>query len=144
MPGYNNHRIFNYLIFIAIFYILFSRNIVQFSPWSLIAIGTGFYLGTEFITPDLDTNSTAHKRWGRLRILMIPYKWLFKHRNTSHDIFYGAVVRILYIGIILLGFYYLIFRTFPSSLTFSPVYVFIFLFGIISANALHVILDKCL
>lgn len=144
MPGYNNHRIFNYLIFIVISYFLFSRNIVQFSPWSLIAIVTGFYLGTEFITPDLDTNSTAHKRWGRLRILMIPYKWLFKHRNTSHDIFYGAVVRILYIGIILLGFYYLIFRSFPSSLTFSPVYVFIFLSGIITANALHVILDKCL
>lgn len=106
-------------------------------------MGFGFYLGTEFITPDLDIHSTAHKRWGKLRILIIPYKWLFKHRQTSHNIFYGAVVRILYISIILLGFYYLIFRTIPSLPAFSPMYVMIFLSGIIAANALHVILDKC-
>lgn len=144
MPGYNNHRLFNYLSFVAILFILYSRDIVQLSPGFVIAAVIGFYLGTEFITPDLDTNSTAYKRWGKLRILMIPYKWLFKHRQTSHNIFYGAVVRIIYIGIILLGFYYIIFRSIPSNLVFSPVYIFIFLSGIITANALHVILDKCL
>lgn len=142
MPGYNSHRIFNYLSFLVILYILYSREFIQPGIGPLAAAVIGFYLGTEFITPDLDTHSTAHKRWGRLRVLMIPYKWLFKHRQTSHNIFYGAVVRILYISIILLGFYYFIFRTIPSPLAFSPIYVIIFLSGIITANALHVILDK--
>lgn len=142
MPGYNKHRIFNYIVFIAIALILYYENIFSFSPGMLLAIFLGFYIGTEFVTPDLDIDSTAYKRWGRLKILMLPYKWLFKHRQSSHNIFYGAIVRILYIGIIIMGFYYLIFKSLPQEFTFSYVYVIIFLAGIILANALHVILDK--
>ena len=123
MPGYNRHRIFNYIIFIAIALILYSENIFSFSPGMLLAICLGFYIGTEFVTPDLDIDSAAYKRWGRLKILMLPYKWLFKHRQSSHNIFYGAIVRILYISVIILGFYYLIFKSLPPELDFSPVYV---------------------
>ena len=142
MPGYNKHRIFNYIVFIVIALILYSENIFSFSPGMLLAICLGFYIGTEFVTPDLDVDSAAYKRWGRLKILMLPYKWLFKHRQSSHNIFYGAIVRILYISVIILGFYYLIFKSLPQEFTFSYVYVIIFLIGIILANALHVILDK--
>jgi uncharacterized metal-binding protein len=142
MPGYNTHRIFNYIIFIAIAFILYSENIFTLSPGILLAICLGFYIGTEFVTPDLDVNSAAYKRWGRLKILMLPYKWLFKHRETSHNIFYGAIVRIMYISVIILGFYYLLFKSLPTELDLSPFYGVIFLIGIISANALHVILDK--
>ncbi|MDL5502615.1 MAG: DUF2227 family putative metal-binding protein, partial [Candidatus Methanoperedens sp.] len=91
---------------------------------------------------DLDVDSAAYKRWGRLKILMLPYKWLFKHRQSSHNIFYGAIVRILYIGVIIMGFYYLIFKSFPQEFNFSYIYVIIFLAGIILANALHVVMDK--
>jgi len=142
MPGYNKHRIFNYIVFIVIALILYFGNIFSFSPGMLLAIFLGFYIGTEFVTPDLDVDSAAYKRWGRLKILMLPYKWLFKHRQSSHNIFYGAIVRILYISVIILGFYYLIFKSLPQEFTFSYVYVIIFLIGIIIANALHVILDK--
>ncbi len=142
MPGYNKHRIFNYIVFIVIALILYFENIFSFSPGMLFAICLGFYIGTEFVTPDLDVDSAAYKRWGRLKILMLPYKWLFKHRQSSHNIFYGAIVRILYISVIILGFYYLIFKSLPQEFTFSYVYVIIFLIGIIIANALHVILDK--
>ncbi|MFZ3168339.1 MAG: DUF2227 family putative metal-binding protein [Candidatus Methanoperedens sp.] len=142
MPGYNKHRIFNYIVFIVIALILYFENIFSFSPGMLLAIFLGFYIGTEFVTPDLDVDSAAYKRWGRLKILMLPYKWLFKHRQSSHNIFYGAIVRILYISVIILGFYYLIFKSLPQEFTFSYVYVIIFLIGIIIANALHVILDK--
>jgi uncharacterized metal-binding protein len=90
MPGYNTHRIFNYLIFIAAVLFLNSFGIFQVSPIQLLAIGLGFYIGTEFVTPDLDTDSSAHKRWGRLRILMIPYKWLFKHRKSFAQYFFGG------------------------------------------------------
>ena len=142
MPGYNWHRIFNYFIFIAVAFLLYSENIFSFSPGILLSICLGFYIGTEFVTPDLDINSAAYKRWGRLKFLMLPYKWLFKHRETSHNIFYGAIVRILYISVIILGFYYLIFKSLPPELDLAPAYGIVFLIGIICANALHVILDR--
>jgi len=142
MPGYNKHRLFHYIIFIAAVLIIYSANIFRLSPGLLLATGLGFYIGTEFVTPDLDTNSSAYKRWGRLKILMFPYKWLFKHRQSSHNILYGAIVRILYISIIILGVHYLLFKSFLPELRFSWVYILFFLIGIIIANALHVILDE--
>jgi uncharacterized metal-binding protein len=141
MPGYNTHRIFNYLIFIVAVLSLNSLGIFHLSPIQLIAIGLGFYIGTEFITPDLDTDSSAYKRWGRLRILMLPYKCLFKHRKSSHNIFSGAIVRIIYITALIAVSYYLIFKSFSLENIIFPVYFIIFLGGIIAANALHVILD---
>jgi len=142
MPAYNIHRLFNYAIFIIIVFVLYSGKILSFSPWYLIAITSGFYIGTEFVTPDLDTDSAAYKRWGRLKILMLPYKWIFKHRQSSHNIIYGAIVRLLYITVIILGFYYLIFKSLPYNMMLPSVFVIIFLSGIIAANALHVILDS--
>jgi len=142
MPGYNTHRIFNYIIFIVAVLSLYNFGIFHFSPVQLLAIGLGFYIGTEFVTPDLDTNSSAHKRWGRLRILILPYKWLFKHRKSSHNIFSGAIVRILYIVAIIAVSYYLLFNSFSLEKVLYPSYIFIFLGGIIAANALHVILDS--
>jgi len=141
MPGYNTHRIFNYIIFISAVLSVYYSGILQLNPIQLLAIGLGFYVGTEFVTPDLDIDSSAYKRWGRLRFLMLPYKWLFKHRQSSHDIFYGSIVRILYITAIIAGSYYLLFKSFPLENILYPIYIFIFLGGIISANALHVILD---
>ena len=141
MPGYNTHRIFNYLIFIAIVLSLYNFGIFHFSLVQLLVVGLGFYIGTEFVTPDLDIDSSAYKRWGRLRILVLPYKWLFKHRQSSHNIFYGAIVRILYITSIIGVSYYLIFKSLPLENVLYPVHIIIFLGGIIAANALHVILD---
>jgi len=141
MPGYNTHRIFNYIIFIAAVLSVYYSGILPLSPVPLLAIGLGFYVGTEFVTPDLDTDSSAYKRWGRLRILMLPYKWLFKHRQSSHNIFSGAIIRILYITVIIAVSYYLLFKSFPLENIIFPIYIFIFLGGIIAANALHVILD---
>ncbi len=140
MPGYNTHRIFNYSLFIASAALLYVWKIPVVNLKLLVFIA-GFYIGTDFITPDLDTDSTAIKRWGRLKILWLPYKWTFRHGQSSHNIVYGAVVRILYISTILLGAYYLLFNSLPQAM-FSSIYVFIFLAGIITANALHVMLDS--
>lgn len=141
MPNYNTHRVFNYLVFFAVSVLLFKSNIFITDLKLYLVLGVGFYIGTDFITPDLDIESTAIKRWGPLRILWLPYKWLFKHGQSSHNILYGAVVRILYISIIILGVYYLLFRSLPSEMALSSVYVFVFLAGIIAANALHIVLD---
>ena len=144
MPGYNTHRLFNYIIFIVAVLVVYYSGILHLSLVQLLVFGLGFYVGTEFVTPDLDIDSSAYKRWGRLRFLMLPYKWLFKHRQSSHNIFYGAIVRILYIGAIIAVSYYLIFRSFPLENILYPIQIIIFLGGIIVANALHVILDGIL
>ncbi len=142
MPGYNTHRVFNYTIFIIVGGALYILGKIPFlSIASFIAFSAGYYVGTDFITPDLDIESTAIKRWGPLKILWLPYKWIFLHGQSSHNIVYGAVVRILYISLIILGIYYLIFGSLPSGTVFSSVYIYIFIFGIILANAFHVILD---
>lgn len=141
MPDYNTHRVFNYLAFLVISVLLFKLQVVIPDMKLFLALGVGFYIGTDFITPDLDIESTAIKRWGRLKIIWLPYKWLFKHGQSSHNILYGAIVRVMYFSIIILGVYYLLFRSLPPETMISSIYVFIFLIGIIIANALHIILD---
>lgn len=141
MPDYNTHRIFNYLTFLVISVLLFKLQVVITDMKLFLALGVGFYIGTDFITPDLDIESKAIKRWGRLKVIWLPYKWLFKHGQSSHNILYGAIVRVVYFSIIILGLYYLLFRSLPPETMISSVYVFIFLIGIITANALHIILD---
>ena len=142
MPGYNVHRIFNYTFFITIAALLYVWKIPVINLKQLLVFIAGFYIGTEFITPDLDIDSAAIKKWGSLKILWLPYRWIFIHRQSSHNIVYGAVVRILYISIILFSVYYLLFNSLPPETMFSSVHVFIFIIGIIIANALHVLLDS--
>ncbi len=140
MPGYNSHRVFNYIIFVLIAALFYSVRCLRTEY--LLVTGFGFYIGTELVTPDLDTDSTAYRRWGRLRLIMLPYKWIFRHRQSSHAVFYGAIVRILYICIIILGLYYLLFKSLPPAFKISPSYGIAFLAGLITANALHVVLDR--
>ncbi len=143
MPGYNTHRLFNYGVFVAIVVLVYIWNIslASINLKQFLTLIAGYYIGTDFITPDLDIKSTAIKRWGGLRFIWFPYKWLFKHGQSSHNIVYGAVVRIIYISLIILGVYYLLFKSIPTGTMVSSVYVFIFLIGIIIANAMHIILD---
>ncbi len=141
MPSYNAHRVFNYAVFIVIVFLLYALHLFTPDLKQFIAFGAGYYIGTDFITPDLDIESRAIKRWGVLKFLWLPYKWIFKHGQSSHNIVYGAVVRILYISLIILGVYYLLFRSLPPGMLISSIYIFIFIIGIIVANALHVMLD---
>ncbi len=138
MPGYNVHRLFNYTVFIGISLLLYVWNI---DLKQFLALSAGYYIGTEFITPDMDTDSAAINKWGMLRVLWLPYKWLFRHGQSSHNIVYGAAVRILYLSIIILSVYYFLFKSLPLETIISSAYVFIFLIGVIIANGLHVILD---
>lgn len=142
MPGYNTHRRFNYAVLLIVATLFYFRNIRIFDLLQFIILGAGFYAGTEFITPDLDIQSRAIKRWGVFKILWYPYMILFEHGKSSHNIIYGAVVRLLYITAIILGVYYLLFSALPSDVMIIPLgYVLTFITGIILANALHVILD---
>ncbi len=142
MPGYNTHRLFNYSVFLIIAALFYFKNIFLFDPGQFLLVGAGFIAGTEFITPDLDIQSKAINRWGPLKFIWFPYMIIFKHGKSSHNIIYGAIVRLLYIGLIIFVVYYLLFRAFPTNLIFlSFDQVLIFFAGIIIANSLHVMLD---
>ena len=56
---------------------------------------SGIYIGTEFVTPDLDVDSAAYKRWGRLKILMLPYNGYSSTGKVHIIFFYGAIVIII-------------------------------------------------
>jgi len=142
MPGYNTHRRFNYAVLLIVAALFYFRGIMIFDPVQFLILGTGFYSGTEFITPDLDVQSRAIKRWGVFKILWFPYMILFEQGKSSHNIIYGAFVRLLYIIVIILGLYYLLFSALPSDFMIIPLgYVITFITGIILANGLHVVLD---
>lgn len=141
MPGYNYHRLFNYAIFIFIAFLMYEWNITSINLKHLLVFLAGYYAGTEFITPDLDTDSAALKKWGRLKILWLPYKWLFEHGKSSHNIMYGAIVRIIYVSAIILGIYYLLFKSLPPGSMISSLFFIVFIMGIIIANAMHIVLD---
>ena len=141
MPAYNTHRIFNYVVFIIIAGFLYNIVFSFFELKQFIILCAGYYVGTDFITPDLDINSTVIKRWGWLKGLWLPYMWLFRHGKSSHNIVFGGVVRLIYIAFIAFFLYYLIFQALPPEAMIQTGYVLIFLAGILLANALHVILD---
>ncbi len=142
MPSYTQHKLFNYLVFIAVLSALvyYRWELMRSHFVLMLFFSIGYYIGTAYITPDLDTDSSAYKRWGLLRVLWYPYKVLFKHRQSSHSILLGAVVRIIYITIIILILYYLLSGTLPSF--GHGIDMAAFLLGIVIANVLHVALDK--
>ena len=141
MPGYNIHRGFNYSAFIAVAALLYFKGMSFLDLYQFIVLVAGFYIGTEFVTPDLDVESRAINRWGPLKVLWWPYMLMFKHGQSSHNIFYGAVVRVLYFSLMIAGLYYLIFKTVPTDITIPTVFLYVLLVGIVLANVLHVMLD---
>ena len=142
MPNDATHRIINYLalsIFLIInFYIGLEKD------YTIIIIFMGSYvLGTEIFTPDLDTDS---KPGHRLGILSFPIRKLSRHRGLGHNIFFGWLLKVLYIlsiyaiiGIILL--------IFGCDIYMILYYVNIkiigaFLIGLFLSNGMHIIIDK--
>ncbi|WP_320673677.1 metal-binding protein [Prochlorococcus sp. MIT 1341] len=62
--------------------------------------GISFLVGGLWLSPDLDTNSNALKRWGFLKGIWIPYKKLICHRSLlSHGPVIGTTIRLLYLAI---------------------------------------------
>jgi uncharacterized metal-binding protein len=76
MSGFKIHRRFNYLLFVIGCLVLNYFNLFNISV--MIAFSIGFIIGTEFITPDLDGESTPTERLG---ILWLPYRIIRKHRG---------------------------------------------------------------
>ncbi len=114
---------------------------------SKVTFAAGYLVGTFWLTPDLDlTRSRPAHRWGLLRLLWLPYAWLFPHRGLSHRPFLGALTRLLYLaalsGLVLWALdrwgYHWQFRFSLSHGWLS------FFSGLLLADFLHLLLDAAL
>ncbi|MFN5194342.1 MAG: DUF2227 family putative metal-binding protein [Cyanobacteriota bacterium] len=64
-------------------------------PAAAIAGAAGFVLGGLWLSPDLDTQSRATRRWGPLALLWWPYRRLLRHRSLiSHSPLLGSAGRL--------------------------------------------------
>jgi len=69
-----------------------------------ILFGGSYIFSMLFMSPDLDlAQSDAFHRWGIFRWMWLPYAWVFRHRQTSHHLFWGPLTRVVYVGIFALG-----------------------------------------
>ncbi len=66
--------------------------------WTSVGIGIGAYLFSGLaLSPDLDVNSRAYRRWGMFRFFWFPYQILVPHRHwLSHSWLIGPLLRALY------------------------------------------------
>lgn len=70
----------------------------QNPDWTAVSIGIGSYLFSGIaLSPDLDINSRAYRRWGIFRLFWIPYRIIVPHRHwLSHSWVLGPTLRALY------------------------------------------------
>lgn len=71
--------------------------------WTAVGVGIGAYLFSGLaLSPDLDVNSRAYKRWGMFRFFWLPYQLLVPHRHwLSHSWLLGPLLRALYFFLML-------------------------------------------
>jgi uncharacterized metal-binding protein len=63
----------------------------------------GFLFSGLMFGPDLDIYSRQFQRWGPLRVIWLPYQKLLCHRSFfSHGLIVGTLIRVIYLGTILL------------------------------------------
>lgn len=113
-------------------------------PLPKLPFAVGYLVGTFWLTPDLDlATSRPSKRWGILRLIWLPYAWLFPHRGLSHRPFLGALTRVLYLAAIAgLGLWLLDTLGYHLRFNFPVGQSWLSFFaGIFVADLLHLFLD---
>ena len=139
MPNFRSHHIVNNLMIIVIAYILLSNKYINIIEFLIYFVG--FVVGTDYLTPDLDTKSTPYRR---NKILFYPYRYLSKHRDINHT-FVGTFLMLIYIASIVVALALItsqleLLTSFAYSITLKTYMLFIG--GILSANIIHIIVDK--
>ena len=148
MPNFKKHQqtCYEWLILLVTIYFIVTQNYLI--PIFIL----GFIIGTNYITPDLDTASTPYRK----------HKWLWyifkkssNHRGMSHNIFLGVIIKLIYLTIIILSVIYifgiflddknLLWKTVERTIELSKIY-YIYIISLISgmviSNGIHIIQDK--
>jgi len=141
MPNYSSHLILNFFL-LAVGFVLY----VQYpflTPIQLAIFILGYFIGTVFVSPDLDTKSSAARRCG---VLCTPYRKMFTHRGISHHWLWGTVTRIIYV-LIVIGFFaglvYVLKLPLPdiTIILTHPLELLLLIQGIFISNLLHTVID---
>lgn len=139
MTNYINHIIINFaLVLILLFF--YQQNTFLSNTQLGIFIIT-YFIGTVFLTPDIDTRSEPSRRCG---VLFKPYTIMSHHRGQTHK-WYGSFFIILYI-LIILSLIIIIFDPsylFPfynTLLTYKNEIVYAVI-GIFLSNFFHIVTD---
>jgi uncharacterized metal-binding protein len=124
---------------------LFLRRGLIDAP-TMISFCGAYAISMMLLSPDLDLNdSRASRRWGPLRIFWLPYAALFKHRQLSHHLLLGPLMRILYLLALLLASAFLVVLAtrrslripFPSGTLVAAVFA-----GLYLPNVTHILVDR--
>ena len=140
MPNYETHCIFNWIMLVVLGVVAYQYYPVD---WKYLVFGIGYIIGTVYITPDLDTNSSVYNP------LWYIYKLLFKHRGLSHNIFIGFITRLIYLGLVFYGIWYALNYFFhipnniieAATLLYDQETAILLVEGLAVANSLHVVID---
>ena len=98
MASGRTHEIINLIALPPTYYFL--------SPSDGFSFLAGYLVGTFFITPDNDLfHSRPIKRWKIFKFIWYPYVKFSSHRGLSHIPVLGTVIKLAYIGSILLILY---------------------------------------
>jgi len=137
MPSYKTHDTITYLL--LIFLIPISLLYIGINIYSLIFIVSYIFSGLMF-NGDLDCKSKPYYRWWIFRFVWIPYQSLFKHRSFfTHGIIIGTLIRLLYILIIPLIFY---FHEIIDFVWLYPKFFVFLLCGLEIGSISHTVADK--
>lgn len=142
MPKYTSHILFNFSLLIILF-IIYQRYSFPLTEQQLILFLLSYFIGTVYLTPDIDTRSEASRRCG---ISCTPYRWFFTHRGISHHWLYGILTRIIYVLLIIGLLIFFIsglpeINTFINTLLSYKIEMLFIITGLFLSNLFHIILD---
>ncbi len=142
MPNYSSHLIFNFFLLILIVP-LYLQLEPFLTPIQLYIFLLFYFIGSAYLTPDMDTKSEAQQRCG---IFCFPYRKASKHRGASHHWLLGTLSRIIYILLIISLFILIIYGrdgiySFINALILYKKEMVIASSGMFLSNLFHIILD---
>ena len=151
MALHRTHELFNLFLYIPVVTFVPNEYLVPFS--------VGYFLGTFLLSPDIDLSfSKPARRWKLLRFIWLPFWVLSRHRGITHVPVLGSLVKLFYLGFLLvflyfviLGFFSLINFTPKAYLNFNPINFledflrseagFYLVLGVVLADLFHIALD---
>lgn len=142
MPNYSSHLIFNFFLLILIIP-LYIQLEPFFTPFQLYIFLLFYFIGSVYLTPDMDTKSEAQKRCG---LFCFPYRKAFKHRGNSHHWLIGVITRILYVLLLIFLLIFIIYgregiESFAIALILYKKEMVMASCGMFLSNLFHIILD---
>ncbi len=154
MPSGNTHEFTNM--------VLLPISLTFLQPDGLIPFIAGYLFSTFYLSPDLDIpQSKPSQRWGRLKIIWMPYQSFIPHRSIiSHSPVIGSLLRLIYLTLPIFLTIFIIFKIIDevffegklsilleedtSILEISSYFknlILYFTYGVIVSDLIHIALD---